>query len=389
VRGARCRGQPTHLRDFRKVLWAAGALGALAVLVASPPHSLVAPRPLRPREARDARPETAGSGRAAGRRRLPALVALRGGGGQSKRQKKKKDEEKAARREQFDIQERWKAADQATARARAQQPTADGGQGDGGGGDACGEAGAGGGQATARDAGDDDAGAMECDDEEEPALEDSDVVFLGSDEVCVGADAQHVLGVSEDSGEGAEGGNAGAGDAAGRALWRQQDASSSGGEPERALRSEKDDSTFCLPHPEAVFAVALSPFAEGMVATGGADDTVRVWRAGDGRGSGGRAGAQTESALENATLGDSVAALAFSHDGTYLAAAGMDGSVRVWLPDSGLLVAELEGSGAGLIWLEWHPRGARPRPYASFLAPRAQSLTYICLSLSIYFPADA
>ena len=313
-----------------------------------------------------------------------ALMGLRGGGGQKKHQKKKRDEEKAARREQYDIQERWKASDQALAsapspapsanlRARARSPAAgmraDAASADSGArgasradpecGGAGGQQGADGSSrlasASVTRGGNDD--AMECGEGNEDPGE-SDVVFLDSDEVCLGPDGQHILGASEESCDGAEGRNAITGDAAGLALSEQS--ASCGGEAEWALRNEKDDSTFCLPHPEAVFAVALSPFTEGMVATGGGDDTVRLWSVADGRGGGGvRAGRWGAGLRElaNATFADSVAALAFSHDGTYLAAAGMDGTVRVWLPDSGQLVALLEGAGGGFIWLEWHPRG--------------------------------
>jgi hypothetical protein len=291
-----------------------------------------------------------------------ALVGLRGGGGQKKHQKKKRGEEKAARREQYDIEERWKASDQALASATSPAPSANlrerarlsecGG--------VRGQQGADGSSrlASASMTGGGDADAMQCGEEGDEEPGESEVVFLDSDEVCLGPDGQHILGASEESYEGAEGRNTSTGDAAGLALSEQS--ASSGGEAEWALRNEKDDSTFCLPHPEAVFAVALSPFTEGMVATGGGDDTVRLWSVADGHGGGGaRAGRWGAGLRElaNATFADSVAALAFSHDGTYLAAAGMDGTVRVWLPDSGQLIALLEGSGGGFIWLEWHPRG--------------------------------
>jgi WD40 repeat protein len=80
-----------------------------------------------------------------------------------------------------------------------------------------------------------------------------------------------------------------------------------------------------------------SPFARNLAATGGGDDAVTLWdvadaeegeEGGDETKSGVRAARATrprERSLENATFGDSVVGLSFSHDGTYLAAAGMDG----------------------------------------------------------------
>ena len=74
------------------------------------------------------------------------------------------------------------------------------------------------------------------------------------------------------------------------------------------------------------------------MATGGGDDAVTLWNVADAEEGeeGGddetksgvreeRATRPRERSLENATFGDSVVGLAFSHDGTYLAAAGMDG----------------------------------------------------------------
>jgi WD40 repeat protein len=182
-------------------------------------------------------------------------------------------------------------------------------------------------------------------------LADSDVVFLDSDEVCVGPDGEPLDGSGDDSDPGAlttiahSAGN-----------MAEEGGGEGGEQGDWSLRTERDDSKFCILHSAPVFAVVLSPFDEGVFATGGGDDKVQLLSVAEE----GQRGADRDKValryLENATFGDSVVGLSFSHDGTYLAAAGMDGYVRVWLADSGSLVAVLEGSGA-LIWVEWHPRG--------------------------------
>lgn len=96
-------------------------------------------------------------------------------------------------------------------------------------------------------------------------------------------------------------------------------AESTGGE----LRNYADDSTRCIAHGAPVYAVALSPFDEDLVATGGGDDGVLLWSAS------GRGGAAPR-ALGG--FADSVAALAFSHDGTFLAAGAMDATCKAVVP---------------------------------------------------------
>lgn len=60
---------------------------------------------------------------------------------------------------------------------------------------------------------------------------------------------------------------------------------------------------------------------------------------------------------------DSVVAAEFSHDGEMVATGGMDGKVRVWKRTSEgddytqwAPVAELD-AGSEVIWLHWHPKG--------------------------------
>ncbi|KAK3025684.1 hypothetical protein RJ639_042024 [Escallonia herrerae] len=54
---------------------------------------------------------------------------------------------------------------------------------------------------------------------------------------------------------------------------------------------------------------------------------------------------------------DSVSSLAFSRDGQLLACGGFDGLIQVWDISSGNLKCTLEGPGAGIEWVRWHPRG--------------------------------
>ena len=93
------------------------------------------------------------------------------------------------------------------------------------------------------------------------------------------------------------------------------DEEAAGGE----VRAYADDSVRCVAHGAPVYAVALSPFDEDLLATGGGDDGVLLWRA-SGR------GAAPLRAL--GSFEDSVAALAFSHDGTFLAAGAMDATCK-------------------------------------------------------------
>ena len=92
----------------------------------------------------------------------------------------------------------------------------------------------------------------------------------------------------------------------------------------------------------SVFAVDCHPRDPTMVASGGEDDRAFLWRLEPGI-----------SAMEHELggFGDSVIAVRFSPCGEYLAAAGMDGQVRV-LHEKGTIV--FEGPSSAITCLDWH-----------------------------------
>ncbi|EFJ16805.1 hypothetical protein SELMODRAFT_116037 [Selaginella moellendorffii] len=110
--------------------------------------------------------------------------------------------------------------------------------------------------------------------------------------------------------------------------------------------NEVDDSIHIFTgHAESVYAVACSPVESRVVATGGGDDKIFIWKIGD-----------DAAPLELKEHKDSISSLAFSFDGKLLASGGLDGVVCVW-DGVGSLKHRLEGPGEDIVWLCWHPRG--------------------------------
>ncbi|KNC50544.1 transducin family protein [Thecamonas trahens ATCC 50062] len=97
-------------------------------------------------------------------------------------------------------------------------------------------------------------------------------------------------------------------------------------------------------HTDAVYALALSPDA-AVAASGGGDDKLRVWSTADG----------SELVVID-SFAESVAHVAFSADGGYLAGCDLDGNVRVLKTGSWEVVLELDGPD-GAESMVWHPRG--------------------------------
>lgn len=107
-------------------------------------------------------------------------------------------------------------------------------------------------------------------------------------------------------------------------------------------------------HDDSVFTVKLRTGADGKVwmATGGGDEKGFLVEVGDGV-------ARPEQGqvygLEGHT--DSVSRVAWSHDGAFVATAGMDALVKIWSAKDAELIATLEGPSESIESLEWHPKG--------------------------------
>lgn len=114
----------------------------------------------------------------------------------------------------------------------------------------------------------------------------------------------------------------------------------------------RDDSIAAFySHRKSVFCVSLHPLYPNppLAVSGGEDDGAWIWNTIDG--------------AEVAQLGghsDSVVAVAFSHDGELVATGGLDGRVRVWRHRGDWtkweFLTNLEGP-SEVVWLTWHPKG--------------------------------
>lgn len=123
-----------------------------------------------------------------------------------------------------------------------------------------------------------------------------------------------------------------------------QDGEDDGGEPkdgtEDLMQSGFDDTTiFFTGHgrDNAVFCIAVHPTESGVVVSGGEDECGRIWKADTG---------EEVAKLDGHT--DSVTSVGWSWDGGMVATGGMDGKVLVWKKSSGAegkweKIAELEG----------------------------------------------
>ena len=101
-------------------------------------------------------------------------------------------------------------------------------------------------------------------------------------------------------------------------------------------------------HRGSVYACAWSPTAADTFATGGGDDLAYLHRIAPDC-------AVTSTPLKAHT--DTIASMAFNHDGSLLATGGLEGKASIWNVSTGELMKTLEGPGGGLEWVRWHPKG--------------------------------
>ncbi|KZV64434.1 WD40 repeat-like protein [Peniophora sp. CONT] len=114
----------------------------------------------------------------------------------------------------------------------------------------------------------------------------------------------------------------------------------------------EDNSVMSFPvHEKSVFAVSGHP-TQPLAVSGGEDDLGYIWDITDG-----------EVIVKLTGHTDSVACTAFSSDGELVATGGMDGRVRVWRHvgkqdwRTWEFLTELQGPDE-VMWLRWHPKGA-------------------------------
>jgi WD40 repeat protein len=99
-------------------------------------------------------------------------------------------------------------------------------------------------------------------------------------------------------------------------------------------------------HSDSIYCIAANPIYEDVVASGGGDDRAFLWSADD-----------ALQAHELVGHSDSVVACAFSTDGSMLATASLDNTVRIWEVEDGECIATLDGPTDGVQWVDWHPKG--------------------------------
>lgn len=102
-------------------------------------------------------------------------------------------------------------------------------------------------------------------------------------------------------------------------------------------------------HKDSVYCIAISSSNPDICATGGGDELGYLW--------------DITTGDKLATLSghkDSITSIEFSHDGLYLATAGMDGLVRVWKihgPKAKCEFITVLEAGSEVMWLHFHPKG--------------------------------
>eukprot|EP00095_Tigriopus_kingsejongensis_P003273 maker-scaffold675_size187964-snap-gene-0.28 protein:Tk03273 transcript:maker-scaffold675_size187964-snap-gene-0.28-mRNA-1 annotation:"hypothetical protein DAPPUDRAFT_187565" len=117
-------------------------------------------------------------------------------------------------------------------------------------------------------------------------------------------------------------------------------------ESEQPLEPPPEDNSAqsFLGHGRSVFNVSFHPKNPNWAASGGEDDCAYIWDTGTG-----------EVVLKCDGFNDSVVFVAFSHDGSFLAASDMSGVIKVWRTSSKEVIWEFETS--DISWMSWHQSG--------------------------------
>lgn len=99
-------------------------------------------------------------------------------------------------------------------------------------------------------------------------------------------------------------------------------------------------------HKDSVFSVSINPVHSNLCASGGGDDLGYIWDITTG-----------EQICQLTGHKDSIVAIDWSFDGTYIATGGMDSQVRLWKSSTGFEFITAFETADEIVWLSWHPKG--------------------------------
>lgn len=132
-------------------------------------------------------------------------------------------------------------------------------------------------------------------------------------------------------------------------LSEESEASDSDQESDRKMSCvpSTDHASFVFQkHTGPVFCISINPQDEHMVISGGQDDKAYIWNT------------QTGDVLlssSDSEFTDSVSHASFNHDGKYVAAADMGGTIKIWKTTSQPFQLVWENKIQDILWIRWHP----------------------------------